>query len=57
MSEEEKLLNVIKEVSELMRHARANNEPEALTLTNALATLQGALCIMREAKGEDYDRR
>lgn len=48
---EQELLELIKKTSELMRHARAKNQPEALTLTNALAYLNDSLDIIRRANG------
>ena len=48
---EKELLEVIKKTSELMRHAIAKNQPEALTLTNALAFLNESLEIARRSNG------
>jgi hypothetical protein len=45
---EKELLILIKKTFELVKHSRAKNLPEALTLTNALVYLNQSLEIVRQ---------
>jgi hypothetical protein len=52
---EKDLLEVMKKTSELLRHARAKNQPEALPLTNALSYLDEAWIIVHNSKGNNQN--